>query len=87
MATQNGRVLRSMKDGKNSVVTEEGDHQNGKNSVETDSVHRNGKSSVVTAEMSAAHQGQEFTPERNGQEKSPIHSAQESGDSDSDTVR
>ena len=57
-----------------------------KNSVERDSVHRNGKSSVVTAEMSAAHQGQEFTPERNGQEKS-IHSAQESGDSDSDTVR
>ena len=37
--------------------------------------------------MSAAHQGQEFTPERNGQEKSPIHSAQESEDSDSDTVR
>ena len=27
---QDGRVLRSMKDGKNSVVTEEGDHQNGK---------------------------------------------------------
>ena len=81
MATQDGRVLRSMKDGKNSVVTE-GDHQNGKNSV-----HRNGKSSVVTAEMSAAHQGQEFNPERNGQEKSPIHSAQESGDSHSDTVR
>ena len=37
--------------------------------------------------MGAAHQGQEFTPERNGQEKSPIHAAQESGDSDSDTVR
>ena len=69
------------------VVTDESNHKNGKNSLETDSVHKNGKKSVVTAEMSAAHQGQEFTPERNGQEKSPSHSAQESGDSDSDTVR
>ena len=99
MATQEGRVLRS-NNVKNSVVTDDNVHKNGKNSVETDSVHKNGKnsvetdsvhkdgkSSVVTAEMSAAHQGQEFTPERNGQEKSPSHSAQESGDSDSDTVR
>ena len=68
-------------------VTDESNHKNGKNSVETDSVHKNGKKSVVTAEMSAAHQEQEFTPERNGQENSPGHSAQESGDSDSDTVR
>ena len=68
-------------------VTDESNHKNGKNSVETDSVHKNGKKSVVTAEMSAAHQEQEFTPERNGQEISPSHSAQESGDSDSDTVR
>ena len=45
------------------------------------------KKSVVTAEMSAAHQEQEFTPERNGQEISPCHSAEDSGDSDSDTVR
>ena len=37
--------------------------------------------------MSAAHHEQEFTPERNGQEISPSHSAQDSGDSDSDTVR
>ena len=37
--------------------------------------------------MSAARQEQEFTPERNGQENSPSHSAQDSGDSDSDTVR
>ena len=86
MATQEGRVLRS-NNVKNSVVTDDNVHKNGKNSVETDSVHKDGKSSVVTAEMSAAHQGQEFTPERNGQEKSPSHSAQESGDSDSDTVR
>ena len=99
MATQEGRVLRS-NNVKNSVVTDDNVHKNGKNSVETDSVHKNGKnsvekdsvhkdgkSSVVAAEMSAAHQGQEFTPERNGQEKSPSHSAQESGDSDSDTVR
>ena len=68
-------------------VIDESNHKNGKNSVETDSVHKNGKKSVVTAEMSAAHQEQEFTPERNGQENSPGHSAQESGDSDSDTVR
>ena len=68
-------------------VTDESNHKNGKNSVETDSVHKNGKKSVVTAEMSAAHQEQEFTPERNGQETSPSHSAQDSGDSDSDTVR
>ena len=68
-------------------VTDESNHKNGKNSVETDSVHKNGKKSVVTAEMSAAHQEQEFNPERNGQENSPGHSAQESGDSDSDTVR
>ena len=67
-------------------VTDESNHKNGKNSVETDSVHKNGKKSVVTAEMSAAHQEQEFTPERNGQENSPSHSAQDSGDSDSDTV-
>ena len=86
MATQEGRVLCS-NNVKNSVVTDDNVHKNGKNSVETDSVHKDGKSSVVTAEMSAAHQGQEFTPERNGQEKSPSHSAQESGDSDSDTVR
>ena len=69
------------------VVTDESNHKNGKNSLETDSVHKNGKKSVVTAEMSAAHQEQECTPERNGQEMSPSHSAQESGDSDSDTVR
>ena len=68
-------------------VTDESNHKNGKNSVETDSVHKNGKKFVVTAEMSAAHQEQEFTPERNGQEISPSHSAQDSGDSDSDTVR
>ena len=68
-------------------VTDESNHKNGKNSVETDSVHKNGKKSEVTAEMSAAHQEQEFTPERNGQEISPSHSAQDSGDSDSDTVR
>ena len=68
-------------------VTDESNHTNGKNSVETDSVHKNGKKSVVAAEMSAAHQEQEFTPERNGQEISPSHSAQNSGDSDSDTVR
>ena len=68
-------------------VTDESNHTNGKNSVETDSVHKNGKKSVVAAEMSAAHQEQEFTPERNGQETSPSHSAQDSGDSDSDTVR
>ena len=68
-------------------VTDESNHTNGKNSVETDSVHKNGKKSVVAAEMSAAHQEQEFTPERNGQENSPSHSAQDSGDSDSDTVR
>ena len=37
--------------------------------------------------MSAAHHEQEFTPERNGQENSPSHSAQESGDSDSDAVQ
>ena len=86
MATQEGRVLRS-NNVKNSVVTDDNVHKNGKNSVETDSVHKDGKISVVTAEMSAAHQGQEFTPERNGQEKSPGHSAQVSGDSDSDTVR
>ena len=87
MATQDGRVLRSNKDVKNSVVTDDNVHKNGKNSVETDSVHKNGKQSVVTAEMSAAHHEQEFTPERNGQENSPSHSAQDSGDSDSDTVR
>ena len=69
------------------VVTDESNHTNGKNSVETDSVHKNGKKSVVAAEMSAAHQEQEFTPERNGQETSPSHSAQDSGDSDSDTVQ
>ena len=68
-------------------VTDESNHKDGKNSVETDSVHKDGKKSVVTAEMSAAHQEQEFTPERNGQEISPSHSAQDSGDSDSDTVR
>ena len=68
-------------------VTDESNHKNGKDSVETDSVHKNGKKSVVTAEMSAAHQEQEFTPERNGQEISPCHSAEDSGDSDSDTVR
>ena len=68
-------------------VTDESNHKNGKNSVETDSVHKNGIKSVVTAEMSAAHHEQELTPERNGQENSPSHSAQDSGDSDSDTVR
>ena len=68
-------------------VTDESNHKNGKNSVETDSVHKNGIKSVVTAEMSAAHHEQELTPERNGQENSPSHSAQNSGDSDSDTVR
>ena len=68
-------------------VTDESNHKNEKNSVETDSVHKDGKKSVVTAEMSAAHQEQECTPEWNGQEMSPSHSAQESGDSDSDTVR
>ena len=87
MATQDGRVLRSNKDAKNSVVTDDDVHKNGKNSVEADSVHKNGKKSVVTAEMSAPHQEQEFTSERNGQEKSPGHSAQDSGASDSDTVR
>ena len=69
------------------VVTDESDHKNGKNSVETDSVHKNGKKSVDTAEMGTTHHEQEFTPERNGQENSPSHSAQEIGDSDSDTVR
>ena len=68
-------------------VTDESNHKNGKNSVETDSVHKNGIKSVVTAEMSAAHHERELTPERNGQENSPSHSAQDSGDSDSDTVR
>ena len=68
-------------------VTDESNYTNGKNSVEVDSVRKNGKKSVVAAEMSAAHQEQEFTPERNGQETSPSHSAQDSGDSDSDTVR
>ena len=92
MATKDGRVLRSKKDGKTSVVTDESDHKNGKNSdgknsVETDSVHKNGKESVNTAEMSTTHHEQEFTPERNGQENSPGHSAQDSGDSDSDIVR
>ena len=43
MATQDGRVLRSKKDGKNSVVTDESDHKNGKKSVETDSVHKKWK--------------------------------------------
>ena len=66
-------------------VTDESNHKNGKNSVETDSVHKNGNKSV--AEMSTTHQEQEFTPERNGQEISPSHSAQDSGDSDTDTVR
>ena len=70
------------------VVTDESDRKNGNNSVETDSVHKNGKKSVDTAEMGTTHQEQEFTPERrNGQENSPSHSAQDSGDSDSDTVR
>ena len=68
-------------------VTDENNHKNGKNSVETDSVHKNGNKSVVTAEMSTTHQEQEFTPERNGQEISPSHSAQDSGDSDTDTVQ
>ena len=68
-------------------VTDESNHKNGKNSVETDSVHKNGKKSVVTAEMGTTHPELEFTPERNGQEISPSHSAQDSGDSDSDTVR
>ena len=87
MATKDGRVLRSKKDDKNSVVTDESDHKNGKNSVEADSVHKNGKKSVDTAEMSTTHHEQEFTSKRNGQENSPSHSAQNSGDSDSDTVR
>ena len=86
MATQDGRVLRS-NNVKNSVVTDDNVHKDGKNSVKAESVHKDGKSSVVSAEMSAAHHEQEFTPERNGQENSPGHSAQESGDSDSDTVR
>ena len=37
--------------------------------------------------MSTTHHEQEFTPERNGQENSPSHSAQDNGDSDSDTVQ
>ena len=37
--------------------------------------------------MGTTHHEQEFTPERDGQESCPSHSAQESGDSDSDTVR
>ena len=69
------------------VVTDESNHKNGKNSVETDSVSKNGKKSVDTAEMGTTHPELEFTPERNGQEISPSHSAQDSGDSDSDTVR
>ena len=68
-------------------VTDESNHKIGKDSVETDSVHKNGKKSVDKAEMGTTHQEQEFTPERNGQENSPGHSAQESGDNDSDTVR
>ena len=69
------------------VVTDESDCKNGKNSVETDSVHKNGKKSVDTAEMGTTHHEQKFTPERNGQESSPSHSAHESGDSDSDAVQ
>ena len=69
------------------VVTDESNHKNGKNSVETDSVSKNGKKSVDTAEMGTTHPELEFTPERNGQEISPSHSAQDSGDCDSDTVR
>ena len=69
------------------VVTDESDRKNGNNSVETDSVHKNGKKSVDTAEMGTTHHEQKFTPERNGQESSPSHSAQESGDSDSDAVQ
>ena len=68
-------------------VTDESKHKNGKKSVEMGSVHKIGKKSVVTAEMSAVHHEQEFTPERNGQENSPSHSAQDSGDSDSDFVQ
>ena len=37
--------------------------------------------------MSTTQHEQEFIPERNGQENSPSHSAQVSGDSDSDAVR
>ena len=48
---------------------------------------KNGKKSVDTAEIRATHYELEFTPERNGQENSPSHSAQDSGDSDSDTVQ
>ena len=78
--------MRSKKYGKNSVVTDESDHKNGKNSVETVSIKIK-KKSVDTDEMSTTQHEQEFTPERNGQENSPSHSAQDSGDSDSDTVR
>ena len=89
MATQDGRVLCSRKNGKTSVVTDESDHKNGKQSVETDESDVS-VTSMTNGQMNTngnQHSEQECTPEQNGQENSHSHSAQGSGDSDTDTVQ